>query len=175
MNVPNAAEATAPIDVAGEDTENTQQFVAFQVEDREFAIDIMCVREIRGWTDTTAIPNSPGAVLGVINLRGSIVPVIDLRTSFGMVEKELTRSHVVVIVMIGDRTIGVVVDIVSDILTVKESDIQPLRDIGDTLTNSSVSQVIVLEGRIVGVISLEKFLEESLMSEIEEAIEAETE
>lgn len=140
-----------------------RQFIAFALGDREFGVDIMAVREIRGWSGTTPIPNSSPAVLGVVNLRGTIVPVIDLRVCFGIERTDLTRTNVVFIVRIGDRTFGLVVDAVSDILSVKETDIQPIREIEETSQESAVSQIIVLEGRLVGVIDLAKLIGQFLL------------
>ena len=78
----------------------------------------MVVREIKGWTDTTMIPNAPSHVRGVINLRGVIVPIFDLRARFGMGLTTPTKMHVVIIVAAGTRTIGLLVDTVSDIISV---------------------------------------------------------
>jgi purine-binding chemotaxis protein CheW len=140
-----------------------KQFIAFSVGGREFGVDIMAVREIRGWSGTTPIPNSPAAVLGVVNLRGTIVPVVDLRVSFNIAQTDPTRTHVVFIVKIGDRVVGLLVDSVSDILSVRDSDIQPIREVEEASRDSAVSQIIVLEGRLVGLISLEKLIGQLLL------------
>ena len=142
--------------------QETHQYIAFSVGNREFGVDIMAVREIRGWSGTTAIPNAPAAVLGVVNLRGTIVPVLDLRSCFGITPIELTRTHVVFIVKVANRTIGLVVDSVSDILMVRNSDIQPIRELDDSNRDSAVSQIIVLDKRLVGVINLEKLIGQTL-------------
>src|SRR5271157_4702862 len=95
-----------------------KQFISFKIGSEEYAIDIMAVREIKGWTETTALPNQPDYILGVMNLRGIIVPVYDLRCRFGMGLTEASRSHVVIIVAARDRMAGLLVDAVSDILTI---------------------------------------------------------
>ena len=94
--------------------ENTQQFITFTLGSEEYGIDIMVVREIKGWTETTMIPNAPTHVRGVINLRGVIVPIFDLRARFGMGLTATTTMHVVIIVATGTRTIGLLVDTVSE-------------------------------------------------------------
>lgn len=158
---------------ASQDQQSTvlKQFIAFSVGGREFGVDIMSVREIRGWSGTTPIPNSPPAVLGVVNLRGTIVPVIDLRVSFNIPQTDPTRTHVVFIVKIGDRVVGLLVDSVSDILSVRDSDIQPIREVEESSRDSAVSQIIVLEGRLVGLISLEKLVGQFLLDSTGRALD----
>lgn len=103
-----------------------RQFVTFTVEGRAYAVDIMSVREIRAWTDTTRLPHQPSYMRGVLNLRGSIVPVQDLRNRFGMGDTDPSENHVVVIVVVEDRLLGILVDAVSDILTVDGEEIKPV-------------------------------------------------
>src|SRR6187200_1479888 len=105
--------------------ENTQQFITFTLGPEEYGIDIMVVREIKGWTETTPIPNAPDYVRGVINLRGVIVPIFDLRARFGMGLTTPTRMHVVIIVDTRSRTIGLLADAVSDIIAVEPADLRP--------------------------------------------------
>ncbi|MDX1949463.1 MAG: chemotaxis protein CheW [Rickettsiales bacterium] len=104
--------------------EATQQFLTFKVEGNEYAVDIMKVMEIKGWTETTRIPNSPTYMRGVINLRGLVIPIFDLRSRFNQGETNATEKNVVIVISIGKRTIGILVDAVSDILTVKQSEIK---------------------------------------------------
>lgn len=111
----------------GQDRHGDQrQFVTFTVEGRSYAVDIMCVREIKAWTETTRLPHQPDYMRGVLNLRGSIVPVQDLRSRFGMGETDANGNHVVVIVVIEDRLLGILVDTVSDILTVDAGQIKAI-------------------------------------------------
>jgi len=90
--------------------QTSSQFITFTLGEEEYGVDIMAVREIKGWTPTTPIPNSPRCIFGVINLRGIIVPIMDLRTRFGMPQIPPTQMHVVIIINIGTRTIGLLVD-----------------------------------------------------------------
>ncbi len=103
-----------------------RQFVTFTVEKRIYAVDIMAVREIKAWSETTRLPHQPPYMLGVLNLRGSIVPVQDLRSRFGMGNTTANDTHVIVIVVVDDRLLGILVDSVSDILTVNIDDIRPV-------------------------------------------------
>ena len=103
-----------------------EQFITFTLDAQEYGVDIMRVREIKGWTETTALPQAPSYVRGVINLRGIIVPILDLRARFGMGATEPTRMHVVIIVITGTRTTGLLVDAVSDIISVEPETIRPV-------------------------------------------------
>lgn len=101
-----------------------RQFVTFTVEGRIYAVDIMSVREIRAWSNATRLPHQPSYMRGVLNLRGSIVPVQDLRNRFGMGDTAPDENHVVVIVVVEERLLGILVDTVSDILTVDSEEIK---------------------------------------------------
>lgn len=103
-----------------------KQYVTFLVGDRVYGVDIVQVREIKQWSPTTALPNQPAFTRGVLNLRGTIVPVHDLRARFGGGLTEATENHVVVIASIGEQTVGVLVDAVSDIVTVSLDDVRPV-------------------------------------------------
>jgi len=102
------------------------QYVTFAVGDRSFGVNIMSVGEIRQWTSATPLPHQPEWNRGVLNLRGAIVPVHDLRARLGGELTEPTPSHVVVIVSIGGQSVGILVDAVSDILTVRAGQIRAL-------------------------------------------------
>ena len=101
-----------------------RQFITFRSGEQEFGADIMTIREIRGWTETTPLPHAPVYVRGVINLRGVVLPVVDLKARLGATPTDANPKHVIVVVETGDRTIGLLVDAVSDILTVTAGDIQ---------------------------------------------------
>ena len=100
------------------------QYVTFLVDGNSYGVEINLVREIKKWTKPTALPNQPIYNRGVLNLRGTIVPVHDLRSRFGGSLTDATEDHVVVIVWIGVKTVGILVDAVSDIISVLETEIQ---------------------------------------------------
>jgi purine-binding chemotaxis protein CheW len=133
----------------------TRQFISFRIADEEYAIDIMAVREIKGWTDTTTIPNQPNFILGVLNLRGTIVPIFDLRCRFGMGLTEATKSHVVIIVTVQDRMMGLLVDAVSDILTVGTNEIRPVPEMDRAAATEFLSGIITVNDSMVVLLSLE--------------------
>ncbi len=105
---------------------DVRQYVTFLVDDSIYGVDINLVREIKQWSPTTVLPNQPHYTKGVLNLRGTIVPVHDLRARFGVGLTEATETHVVVIVLIGTKTVGILVDAVSDIIGVPNEDIRPV-------------------------------------------------
>jgi purine-binding chemotaxis protein CheW len=103
---------------------DSRQYITFAVESDEYGIDIISVREIKAWTPATTLPNSPTFMRGVINLRGSIVPIYDLRALFGKGTTETSKNHVVIIVAAESRVLGILVDAVSDIVSLQNSQIQ---------------------------------------------------
>ncbi len=115
-----------PSDLPPEYQHPEKQFISFTLHHEEYGIPITSVREIKAWSGCTRLPNTPEYVLGVLNLRGTIVPIYDLRTHFGFHNMDIGDRHVVMILYIEDRLAGLVVDAVSDILSVSESQIQDL-------------------------------------------------
>ena len=112
------------------DAAGSREIVSFRLADQDFCIDIMDIREIRGWTPPTPLPNAPDYVRGLINLRGSVLPIVDLSKRLGLASAHATTRDVIIVAMMGANLIGLVVDGVSDILTVNESDIQPTPALG---------------------------------------------
>ncbi len=100
------------------------QFLTFTVQEQEYGVDIRSIREIKAWSPTTRLPNAPRAMRGVINLRGSIIPVFDMRERFYQSDTDASSKHVIIIVDIGNRLIGMLVDTVSDIITTERGDIK---------------------------------------------------
>ncbi|NVN84908.1 MAG: chemotaxis protein CheW [Rhodopseudomonas sp.] len=134
--------------------ENRQQFITFTLGAEEYGIDIMVVREIKGWTDTTMIPNAPVHVRGVINLRGVIVPIFDLRARFGVGLTVPTSMHVVIIVAAGTRTVGLLVDTVSDIISIDPKAIRPVPEMGLPTEDQFLEGLVAIENRMVTLVSL---------------------
>jgi purine-binding chemotaxis protein CheW len=136
-----------------------RQFITFHTADQEFGADIMVIREIRGWTDTTPLPHAPEFVRGVINLRGVVLPVVDLKALLGRGRTDANIKHVIVVVKTNDRTIGLLVDAVSDILTVTASEIQPTPDLARDKQAAFVEGIAVLDQRMVTILSLTGLME----------------
>lgn len=134
--------------------ETALQFITFTIGAEEYGIDIMVVREIKGWTETTMIPNAPAHVRGVVNLRGVIVPIFDLRARFGMGLTDPSKMHVVIIVAAGSRTIGLLVDTVSDIIAIDPKAIRPVPEMGLPSEDQFLDGLVAMEDRMVTLVSL---------------------
>jgi purine-binding chemotaxis protein CheW len=132
-----------------------QQFISFRIGDEEYAIDIMTVREIKGWTEVTVLPKQPEFILGVLNLRGTIVPIFDLRCRFGLGLTQATKTHVVIIVSVLDRILGLLVDAVSDILTINSSEIRSVPEMDRAVCTEFLSGIIAVNDTMVVLLSLE--------------------
>jgi len=135
-----------------------EELIAVQVGDQQYAIDIMSVREIRGWTNSTPLPNAPSHVLGMINLRGAILPVVDLGARLGLGASRPGASSVVVVAQIGPREVGLLVDAVCDILTVTEGLLQSPPDVGEASVRQFVQAVMTTDEGIVSLLSLDHVL-----------------
>jgi purine-binding chemotaxis protein CheW len=144
--------------VAAQAAGQTNQYITCTLGEGEYGIDIMAVREIKGWTETTAIPHAPPWIRGVINLRGIIVPIVDLRARFGQGVTTPTPMHVVVIIQSGQRTAGLLVDAVSDIIAISPGDIRPVPDISTDTPESVLSGLVPLERGMVALVSLDQLL-----------------
>ena len=146
--------ATAP---APEDAD-LQQFVSFIVGEQHYCVDIMAVREIKAWTGTTRLPNTHAHIRGVINLRGTIVPVIDLRMRFGLGLTDPTPAHVVVIVAVGEAQCGLLVDGVFDIVSVPRKDIAAIPDMEGEERNPFFSGLITVQDNLMAALALDQLV-----------------
>ena len=156
MHDPFTPPASARSHVAGTAASGPSlQFITFTLDAAEYGVDIMAVREIKGWTVTTAIPNAPRFINGVINLRGIIVPIMDLRARFGMALTTPTPMHVVIIISTGARTTGLLVDAVSDIISVAPEAVRPIPDMGQGSGENLLSGLVAMNDRMVSLVSLD--------------------
>lgn len=132
-----------------------RELIAFRIGDQEFCVNIMSVREIRGWTPATPMPHSPHYVLGIINLRGAVLPIIDMSFRLGMKPAEPTVRHVIIVAQVGPKAVGLLVDAVSDILTITDQNIQPTPDIANEMAKNYARGILAIEGRMICMIELE--------------------
>jgi len=148
------------------------QFVSFKVDDSEYGIDIMAVREIQGWVNVTSLPSTPDYVRGVLNLRGVIVPIFDLRCRFNNGLTEASALHVVIIVAVGDRIMGLLVDAVSDILTINTEEILPVPEVEARGDKRFLDGLITVQERMVALLKIERLFDiESLVAQVSSAAE----
>ncbi|MGE5545630.1 MAG: chemotaxis protein CheW [Solirubrobacterales bacterium] len=131
-----------------------KQFITFTIGDEEYGVDIMAIREIKGWTATTALPNAPAYMRGVINLRGAIIPILDLKARFGRGPAEPSARNVIIVVAVGTRLAGLLVDAVADILAVQDTDIQPVPELEHS-SEKFLAGLVTVEGRMVALLDLD--------------------
>jgi purine-binding chemotaxis protein CheW len=140
----------------------TNKFLTFVLATEEYAIDILRVQEIKGWSKTTAIPNTPDYICGVINLRGTIVPIVDLRLRFGLEHLEYGQMTVVVVVKVvsgsRERIMGIVVDAVSDVYDIAEQDIKPPPEFGTVINIEFVKGLVGVGDKMVIVLDIDRLL-----------------
>ena len=137
---------------------SSRELVSFAIGDQDFCMDIMLVREIRGWTNVTMLPHAPSYILGVINLRGAVVPIVDLASRLGLPPLEPTSRHVIIIAVLGDQTVGFLVSAVSDILGAQPSEIQPPPRIASDPTAGFIEGVIASDERMLRILNLASVL-----------------
>ena len=135
-----------------------RELISFRIGAQEFCVDIMAIREIRGWTAATALPQSPSFVKGVINLRGAVLPIVDLASRLGFESTEASDRNVIIVAQIGEQVVGLLVDAVSDILTVTDDVIQPTPDVASETAKSFIRGLIAMDGRMISLIGLDRVL-----------------
>ena len=153
--VHEGAQTSAP-DMPAAFTEDTMQVVSFKVGQEHYGIDIQLVREIRAWQVATPLPNTPPFVRGVMNLRGTIVPVLDLRARFGQGTTEPSAAHVIIVVAIGTRIVGILVDAVSDIVTLPKGDIKPVPIMEGSAADDCLDGLVTVHEQMIALVSIER-------------------
>ena len=137
------------------------EYLSFGLGDAEYSVEIMSVRESRGWTRTTSLPHSPSYVRGVINLRGAVLPVIDLAVRLGLPATEPEDRNVIIVVDVETRTMGRRVDAVSDILTLSQDQLHPPPDVATSPGARFVKALTILDDRMVRVLDLAQVMPSS--------------
>ena len=137
---------------------SSTQFINFAIGSDQYGVDIMAVREIKGWSEITHLPRQPEHVRGVLNLRGGIVPIVDLRCRFGQGLTETTPLHIVIIVQIGGRQVGLIGDRVLDIVSVETSQIQPVPRAAKGAATDFLSGLVTNDGTMIALIDLPNLL-----------------
>lgn len=148
---------------------DNREFLVFSLGDEEYAIDILKVQEIRGYENVTRIANAPDFIKGVTNLRGVIVPIVDLRIKFHLDSVEYGGQTVVIVVNVADRVVGIVVDGVSDVMTLTPDQIKPAPEFGVTLSSDFLSGLGSLEDRMLVIVDIDKLLTSEEMALVDGA------
>lgn len=133
---------------------SVREYLSFLVGGQDYCVDIMQVREIRGGAKATTLPHSPSYMIGVINLRGTVLPIMDLAGRLELGAETDSERNVIIVVATGDRVVGLMVDAVSDILAISESDLQPPPDLPADQQRSFVSALTIMENRMIRVLDL---------------------
>jgi len=134
----------------------SRQLITFEIGDRRLGIDIMAVREIRAWSPATPLPNVPAHVRGVVNLRGVVLPVLDLRLRLGWGTTDPSARHVIIVVRIADQLQGIIVDAVSDIVTLVPDDIQPVPEVGEVAATAFLEGIATIDDRLIMILGLDR-------------------
>ncbi|AXJ95033.1 MULTISPECIES: chemotaxis protein CheW [unclassified Sphingomonas] len=136
-----------------------RQLITFQIGDQVLGVDIMAIREIRAWSPATPLPNVPPHVRGVVNLRGVVLPVLDLSHRLGWGMTDPSARHVIIVVRIGEQLQGLIVDAVNDIVTVPDDGMQALPDIGDAPAAGFLEGLATIDQRLILILALERLAE----------------
>jgi purine-binding chemotaxis protein CheW len=152
--------------------EASREVLVFVLGQEEYGVDILKVQEIRGFEKVTPIPSAPAYLKGVMNLRGTIAPVIDLRMKFGMADPRYDSFTVVIILRIGSRVIGIVVDAVSDVVRLAASDVKAAPQLGALVDSSFLAGLGIQGERMILLLDIEKFLSSGEMNLLNQVAEA---
>lgn len=140
---------------------DVSQFLTFQLEAEEYGLEILRVQEIKGYSKVTPLPNTPREIRGVMNLRGTVVPIIDLRCRFGLTEAEYTRFTVIIVVNVGVKIVGLVVDAVSDVLNVSAREMVPAPDLGAGVDTSFMTGMARAGDRLITLLNVDRLVGQS--------------
>ena len=139
-------------------TTDGSQFLTFQLGEELYGVDILRVQEIKGYTAVTKIPNTPAHIKGVLNLRGTIVPIVELRTKFGMETIDYTMFTVIVVVVVKEKVMGLVVDAVSDVLNIDKKEIQPAPQFGAKVDISFLNGIGKSGDKLIALLDMDRLL-----------------
>jgi purine-binding chemotaxis protein CheW len=165
--VTTGVEAEAPADDVAD------QFLTFVLAGEHYGVDILRVQEIRGWSQVTHIPNTPDYIHGVLNLRGTIVPIVDLRARFGIERVANSRTTVIVVLRVmhgaGHRTIGLVVDAVSDVCNVGSNERKPAPDFGASSQTEFISGMAAIDDKMVILLDVDRLFHSDELAVVDAA------
>jgi len=157
-------------DISMELQEGTSQYLTFMLGGEEYAVDILKVREIRGWEPVTNIPNTPDYVLGVINLRGTVVPIIDLRKRFALDKADFGSTTVVIVVKVEhngkERIVGMVVDAVSEVYNIDEKLISAAPDIGGAISIDFIKGLATFDEKMLIILEIDELVNTGVLEDI---------
>ena len=148
------------------------QYLTFMLADEEYGVDILRVQEIKGWDGATPIPNMPDYILGVINLRGTVVPIVDLRKYFELESVPFDKTTVVIVVRVSadensERTMGIVVDAVSEVHNIDKADMKPSPDFGGACDTDSITGLVTQEEKMIIMLDINHLMNNGILQTLE--------
>ncbi|MGP9833594.1 chemotaxis protein CheW [Marinobacter sp. NSM] len=143
---------------------DVQEYLTFSLGEEQYALDIMSVKEIRGYEAVTRIANAPSFIKGVINLRGEIVPIVDLRIKFGVGEARYDEFTIVIVIQIHDRLVGIVVDAVSDVVSLSEQERRPPPEFGVAFDSRFLVGLAKLQNKMIILVDIEALVSSNELS-----------
>jgi purine-binding chemotaxis protein CheW len=149
---------------------DVNQYLTFRVAEEEYGIEILKVQEIRGYSGITPIPNTPSHIRGVMNLRGSVVPVVDLRTKFVVAVQDYNKFTVIIVVTVRDKIVGLVVDAVSDVLDIPAAQVRHTPDLGARADVRFIAGMATIGEKLVVLLNIEDLLDDQVVSAIPEEL-----
>ena len=161
MAASTTEESTGSSDLRSDGTtlgESVAEFISFSIGEDQYGVAIMSVREIKGWSGVTHLPKQPDYVRGVLNLRGVMVPIIDLRCRFGQGRTEASTMHVVIIVQLGGKLVGILADRVLDIVSIDANKVQPVPRVTRSNQSDLLSGLVTIEDGMIALIDLEHLI-----------------
>ena len=162
----------SPHDPAGTSAATTlREFLAFKLGAEEYGIDILRVQEIRSYEEPTRIANAPPFIKGVVNLRGVIVPIIDLRLNFKLERADYDSFTVVIVLNIGSRVMGMVVDAVSDVITLTPEQLRPVPEFNSAIASDHLLAIGAIDQRMLILVDIEKLLTSAEMGLVEQTLQ----
>ncbi|MAT69812.1 MAG: chemotaxis protein CheW [Planctomycetaceae bacterium] len=148
-------------------TADANQFLTFTVQGEEYGIDILRVQEIKGFTTVRPIPNAPAYVKGVINLRGTVVPIVDLRSRFGMDVEAYNQFTVIIVVSVADKVVGLIVDAVSDVLNIPVDEVVDAPEMGGDVDTTYCAGLARIDEKLVLLLNIDKLINSEAMQQLE--------
>ncbi|MDI9237436.1 chemotaxis protein CheW [Lysobacter sp. LF1] len=139
-------------------TESADEYLTFALGEEEYGVEILKVQEIRGYDTVTRLPDAPDYIKGVINLRGTIVPVIDMRLKFRLAKAEYNALTVMIVLNVADRVVGMVVDSVSDVIRLGAEQIRPVPEIGATIDRQFITGIGTAAERMLILLEIERLM-----------------
>lgn len=134
------------------------QYLTFQLQEEEYGLDILKVQEIKNYSRITPIPNTPAYIKGAMNLRGTVVPIVDLRQRFGMSVAEYNQYTVIIVVNIGSRVVGLIVDAVNDVLNISPDDMEGAPNLGADVDTSFISGLAKQKDRLITLLNIDSLV-----------------